>query len=62
MNVGPMLNGYDRNHLIGAGTIVWKAEKLYASGAINFEQLVDIIAKGLDMGLTRRNVIFLLLC
>ena len=50
MNVGPMLNGYDRNNLIGAGTIVWKAEKLYASGAINFEQLVDMIAKGLDMG------------
>ena len=46
MNVGPMLNGYDRNNLIGAGTIVWKAEKLYASGEIDFDQLVSMIAKG----------------
>lgn len=49
MNVGPMLNGYDRNSLVGAGTIVWKAEKLFASGAIDFEQLVEMITKGLDL-------------
>jgi dihydroxy-acid dehydratase len=41
---GPMLNGSFRGQRTGSGTIVWHARKLLASGEINREQFIEIIA------------------
>ena len=41
---GPMLNGWFRGERTGSGTIVWKARMMLASGEINHDQYVDIIA------------------
>lgn len=46
MNVGPMLNGYNRTELTGSGTVVWKARELLATGDINEAQFVDYISTG----------------
>ncbi|KAI7632340.1 hypothetical protein KC319_g16232, partial [Hortaea werneckii] len=45
LNVGPMINGYDRNTLTGAGTVVWKARELSAAGELDDEGVVDVITK-----------------
>ncbi|GAB1744389.1 hypothetical protein NU219Hw_g1667t1 [Hortaea werneckii] len=45
LNVGPMLNGYDRSTLTGAGTVVWKARELSAAGELDDEGVVDVITK-----------------
>ena len=41
---GPMLNGWFRGERTGSGTIVWKARQLLASGEINHEQFIEIVA------------------
>jgi hypothetical protein len=46
MNVGPMLNGHDREELVGAGVVVWKAEKQYASKKMELDQLVSVVSSG----------------
>jgi dihydroxy-acid dehydratase len=44
LSVGPMLNGWFRGERTGSGTIVWKARQLYATGEINYEQMIDVVA------------------
>jgi len=44
MSVGPMLNGWFRGERTGSGTIVWKARQMYATGEINYTQMIDIVA------------------
>ncbi|KAK4541278.1 hypothetical protein LTR36_008194 [Oleoguttula mirabilis] len=46
LNVGPMLNGYDRTTLIGSGTVVWKARELHMAGELDDEGVVEMITKG----------------
>jgi dihydroxy-acid dehydratase len=41
---GPMLNGWFRGERTGSGTIVWKARQMLASGEINYEQYIELIA------------------
>jgi dihydroxy-acid dehydratase len=44
LSVGPMLNGWFRGERTGSGTIVWKARQLFATGEINYEQMIDVVA------------------
>ncbi|KAK5116741.1 hypothetical protein LTR62_007415 [Meristemomyces frigidus] len=46
MNVGPMLNGWDRGALVGAGTVVWKAREMHAAGEIDDQGVFDLVTKG----------------
>ena len=46
LNVGPMLNGYNRTDLIGSGTVVWKARELHATGELDDEGVVDMVTRG----------------
>ncbi|KAK4958399.1 hypothetical protein LTR10_004826 [Elasticomyces elasticus] len=46
LNVGPMLNGYDRKTLIGSGTVVWKARELHATGELDDTGVFDMVTKG----------------
>ncbi|KAK5130473.1 hypothetical protein LTR08_001995 [Meristemomyces frigidus] len=46
LNVGPMLNGYDKRELIGSGTVVWKARELHAAGELDDEGVVEMVTKG----------------
>ncbi|KAF2719018.1 dihydroxy-acid and 6-phosphogluconate dehydratase [Polychaeton citri CBS 116435] len=46
LNVGPMLNGYDKRELIGSGTVVWKARELHASGDIDDKGVLDMVSRG----------------
>lgn len=46
LNVGPMLNGYDKTDLIGSGTVLWKAREMHAAGQINDEELSDMVTRG----------------
>ena len=46
LNVGPMLNGYDKTELIGSGTVLWKARELHAAGEIDDEGLTEMVTKG----------------
>src|SRR5258706_484656 len=41
---GPMLNGWFRGERTGSGTIVWKARELLATGEINDEEFIELIA------------------
>jgi dihydroxy-acid dehydratase len=41
---GPMLNGWFRGERTGSGTIVWKARQMLATGEINYEQYIELIA------------------
>ena len=41
---GPMLNGWFRGERTGSGTIVWKARQLLATGELNHDQFIDLIA------------------
>ena len=41
---GPMLNGWFRGERTGSGTIVWKARQMLATGEINREQFIDLVA------------------
>lgn len=46
LNVGPMLNGYDRHQLIGSGTVVWKTREMHSAGEIDDKGVVDMVTKG----------------
>ena len=41
---GPMMNGYWRGQLAGSGTIVWEARKLLATGEIDDEEFIQLVA------------------
>jgi dihydroxy-acid dehydratase len=41
---GPMLNGWWKNNRSGSGTIVWNARELRASGQIDYEEFMQIVA------------------
>ncbi|SFO49603.1 dihydroxy-acid dehydratase, partial [Sphingomonas sp. OK281] len=42
--VGPMLNGWHKGERTGSGTIVWKARELLATGAIDDEGFIKLVA------------------
>ena len=42
---GPMLNGHYENEDVGAGTIIWKARQLLATGQIDSEGFMELAAK-----------------
>jgi dihydroxy-acid dehydratase len=44
LSVGPMLNGWHKGERTGSGTIVWKARELLASGEIDKEGFVKLVA------------------
>ncbi|RYE09363.1 MAG: dihydroxy-acid dehydratase [Hyphomicrobiales bacterium] len=44
LSVGPMLNGWHKGERTGSGTIVWKARQMYATGEINYTQMIDLVA------------------
>ena len=44
LSVGPMLNGWFRGERTGSGTIVWKARELLATGEIDYEGFVKLVA------------------
>ncbi|MFZ1814894.1 MAG: IlvD/Edd family dehydratase [Rhizobiaceae bacterium] len=44
LSVGPMLNGWLRGERTGSGTIVWKARQLRASGEIDDEGFMELVA------------------
>ena len=44
LSVGPMLNGYFKGARTGSGTIVWKARELLATGEIDNEQFIRLVA------------------
>ncbi|KAL1969729.1 hypothetical protein VTN77DRAFT_8282 [Rasamsonia byssochlamydoides] len=46
LNVGPMINGYVKNELVGSGMVVWRGRELYAAGEINREEFIDLVSKG----------------
>src|SRR6478672_6051536 len=41
---GPMLNGWWKGDRTGSGTIVWNARELRASGEIDYDEFMDIVA------------------
>jgi dihydroxy-acid dehydratase len=41
---GPMLNGWWKGGRTGSGTIVWNARELRASGKINYDEFMEIVA------------------
>jgi len=44
LSVGPMLNGWHKGERTGSGTIVWKARELLATGAIDKEGFIKLVA------------------
>jgi dihydroxy-acid dehydratase len=44
LNGGPMLDGYWKGKLAGSGTFVWDARKMFATGEIDFDQFVEMVA------------------
>lgn len=44
LSVGPMLNGFYRGKRTGSGTIIWKARELLATGEIDYEGFMDLVA------------------
>jgi dihydroxy-acid dehydratase len=44
LSVGPMLNGWHKGERTGSGTIVWKARELLATGAINEDGFIKLVA------------------
>jgi dihydroxy-acid dehydratase len=44
LSVGPMLNGWHRGQRTGSGTIVWKARELLASGEIDYDGFMELVA------------------
>lgn len=46
LNVGPMLNGYSKGDLTGAGMVLWKGREMYATGEIDEYEFMDYISRG----------------
>ncbi|MGC5796812.1 IlvD/Edd family dehydratase [Sphingomonas sp. NFX23] len=44
LSVGPMLNGWHKGERTGSGTIVWKARELLATGALDDEGFIKLVA------------------
>jgi dihydroxy-acid dehydratase len=44
LSVGPMLNGWFRGERTGSGTIVWKARELLATGEIDYQGFIKLVA------------------
>tara|TARA_R110002051_G_scaffold2924_1_gene15382 strand:- start:150 stop:1946 length:1797 start_codon:yes stop_codon:yes gene_type:complete len=44
LSVGPMLNGWHKGERVGSGTIIWKAREMMATGEIDYEQFIDLVA------------------
>ena len=44
LSVGPMLNGWFRGERTGSGTIVWKARELLATGEIDQDGFIELVA------------------
>jgi dihydroxy-acid dehydratase len=44
LSVGPMLNGWFKGERTGSGTIVWKARELLATGAIGYQEFIEVVA------------------
>jgi dihydroxy-acid dehydratase len=44
LSSGPMLNGWFRGERTGSGTIVWKARELLATGEIDYDAFVELVA------------------
>src|SRR3974390_2522416 len=41
---GPMLNGWHNGQRTGSGTVVWKARERFATGEIDYEEFMTIVA------------------
>ena len=44
LSVGPMLSGWHKGERVGSGTIIWKAREMMATGEIDYEQFIDLVA------------------
>ncbi len=44
LSVGPMLNGWYKGERTGSGTIVWKARELMATGQIDYQEFIRLVA------------------
>jgi xylonate dehydratase len=44
LSVGPMLNGWHKGERTGSGTVVWKARELLATGQIDSNGFIDLVA------------------
>lgn len=44
LSVGPMLNGWWHGERTGSGTVVWKAREQLATGEIDYERFMDMVA------------------
>ena len=44
LSVGPMLNGWHNGERTGSGTIVWKAREMLASGTIDHDGFIRLVA------------------
>lgn len=44
LSVGPMLNGWYKGVRTGSGTVVWKARELLATGEIDYQGFVKLVA------------------
>ncbi|WP_026872353.1 IlvD/Edd family dehydratase [Inquilinus limosus] len=44
LSVGPMLNGWHKGERVGSGTIVWRSRERLATGEIDYNEFMDIVA------------------
>ncbi|WP_380879330.1 dihydroxy-acid dehydratase [Sphingomonas sp. DBB INV C78] len=44
LSVGPMLNGWYKGERTGSGTIVWKARQMLASGELDYQGFIKLVA------------------
>lgn len=44
LSVGPMLNGWHKGERVGSGTIVWRSRERLATGEIDYDEFMDIVA------------------
>lgn len=44
LSVGPMLNGWHKGERTGSGTIVWKARQMLASGELDYQGFIKLVA------------------
>ena len=44
LSVGPMLNGWFKGERTGSGTIVWKAREMLATGEIDYQGFIKLVA------------------
>jgi len=44
LSVGPMLNGWYQGQRTGSGTIVWRAREMLASGKIDYQGFIKLVA------------------